>query len=119
LTGAEKDVELCEKISSLMQHKPILLCGKIGLKVLGAVFKKAKWVVSNDSGPMHIAVAIQAPLIVLFGPTSPLVTGPYGTGVYRILQKDVNCEIPCYNLSCADNRCMKAITVEDVLDATS
>lgn len=117
LTGAEKDIELCQRISGLMKNTPLLLCGKTNLKTLGTVFKKAKWVISNDSGPMHIAVGVKTPVIALFGPTSPRITGPYGEGTYKILQKEVDCKIPCYKLSCKDNKCMKAITVEDVLVA--
>ena len=119
LTGAEKDINLCKKISSLMKTRPILLCGKVDLKTLGAVFEKANWVISNDSGPMHIAVGIKTPVVALFGPTSPKITGPCGDGVSKVIDKRVDCEIPCYNLSCKDNRCMKAITVEDILQAIS
>ncbi len=119
LTGAEKDISLCEHISDAMKNKPALLCGKTDLKTLGAVFERAKWVISNDSGPMHIAVAVKTPVIALFGPTSPEVTGPYGDSRYKILHKSVDCEIPCYNLSCKDNRCMVSISVEDVLGAMS
>ena len=117
LTGAEKDIDLCKKIAGLMKNAPLSVCGKTKLKTLGAIFKKAKKVISNDSGPMHIAVGVKTPVVALFGPTSPRITGPYGEGVYEILQKKVDCEIPCYRLSCKDNRCMKAITVEDVLGA--
>jgi len=119
LAGAKKDIGLCRHISGLMKHRPILLCGRTDLKTLGAVFEKAKKVISNDSGPMHIAVGVNAPLLALFGPTSPSITGPYGDSAYKILQKDVRCRIPCYKLSCRDNRCMKKITVEDVLEAMS
>jgi lipopolysaccharide heptosyltransferase II len=119
LTGAKKDVELCRRIAGLMKKTPVLLCGKTNLKTLGAVFKKAKWVISNDSGPMHIAVGLKTAVIALFGPTSPRITGPYGEGLYKILQKKIDCEIPCYNLSCSDNKCMNAITVEDVLEVIS
>ena len=119
LTGAVKDIELCKKISGLMRRKPILLCGKTDLNTLGAVFEKAKWVISNDSGPMHIAAGIGASLVALFGPTSPEITGPYGNGVCVVLHKDIGCTTPCYRLSCNDNKCMKAITVEEVLRAIS
>ena len=119
LTGADKDMDLCKHVSGLMKARPALLCGKTDLKTLAAVFEKARWVISNDSGPMHIAVGVKTPVVTLFGPTSPRITGPYGDGVYKILQKHVDCEIPCYNLSCKDNKCMKAITVEDVLGAMS
>lgn len=117
LTGAEKDIGLCKNISNLMRTEPVLLCGKTDLKTLGAVFEKAKWVISNDSGPMHIAIGVKSPVIALFGPTSPSITGPYGDSLYKVLQKKVDCDIPCYNLSCKDNKCMKAITLKDVLEA--
>lgn len=117
LTGAEKDVGLTQKISELMGHKPIIVCGKTDLKTLGALFHIAACVVSNDSGPMHIAVAARTKVIALFGPTSPALTGPYGSGVYKVLHKDIGCKIPCYKLECSDNRCMKAIKVEEVVEA--
>ncbi len=117
LTGAEKDIDLCSRISGLMKNKAVLLCGKTDLKTLGAVFKKAQKVISNDSGPLHIAIGVRTPVVALFGPTSPSITGPYGDGEYKILQVKLDCEIPCYNLSCEDNKCMKSIRVEDVLDA--
>jgi heptosyltransferase II len=119
LTGADKNIDLCGKISGLMRHKPLLLCGKTDMKTLAAIFKKARWVISNDSGPMHIAAGVGANLVALFGPTSPDITGPYGNMASIVLRKDVGCEIPCYNLSCGDNKCMKAVTVEDVLKAIS
>ena len=119
ITGAPKDVELCRRIAGLMKNRPVLICGKTSLKTLGAIFKKAKWVISNDSGPMHIAVGLRVPTVALFGPTSPGITGPYGDGKYKVLQKSIDCRIPCYEPSCDDNRCMKEITVTDVLDAIS
>jgi heptosyltransferase I len=117
LTGAEKDLVLAEKISGLMKHKPYILCGKTDLKTLGAIFKKAMCVISNDSGPMHLAVAMKAKVIALFGPTSPKLTGPYGKGSYRVIWKTETlegCEAPCYDVTCSDNRCMSAITVDEV-----
>jgi lipopolysaccharide heptosyltransferase II len=117
LTGAEKDIILAKTISGLMKHKPFILCGKTDLKTLGAIFKKAICVISNDSGPMHLAASVRANVVAIFGPTSPKITGPYGDGKYKILHKDIGCKIPCYDSKCKDNRCMKAVTVEDVLGA--
>ena len=117
LTGADKDIALAEDIAGLMKHKPYILCGKTDLKTLGAIFKKAACVVSNDSGPMHLAAAVKAPLVAIFGPTSPELTGPYGDGMRKVLHKDIGCKIPCYDLKCKDNRCIKAVTVEDVIGA--
>ncbi|PIV39314.1 MAG: lipopolysaccharide heptosyltransferase II [Candidatus Omnitrophica bacterium CG02_land_8_20_14_3_00__42_8] len=117
LTGAEKDIVLAENIAGLMKHRPLILCGKTTLKTLGAIFKKAICVISNDSGPMHLAVAVGTRVVAIFGPTSPELTGPYGDGRYIVLRKDTGCKIPCYDLKCKDNRCMKAVTAEDVLGA--
>ena len=67
---------------------------------------------------MHLAVAMKARTIALFGPTSPAVTGPYGDGCYRTISGDTACDIPCYDFTCTDNSCMRAIKVEDVLKET-
>ncbi|MFH1782213.1 MAG: lipopolysaccharide heptosyltransferase II [Candidatus Omnitrophota bacterium] len=117
LTGAEKDKRLCEDISRIMNTKPVVLCGKTSLKTLGAVFERARCVISNDSGPMHIASAVKTKTIGLFGPTDPSITGPHGNNKDKIIKKDIDCKTPCYKLDCDDNRCMKAITVDDVLEA--
>jgi lipopolysaccharide heptosyltransferase II len=117
ITGAAGDINLARDIAALMQGKPVILCGKTGLGQLAALMAAAKLVISNDSGPMHIAVSQKARTIALFGPTSAGITGPYGAGDYSVIQKNVGCEVPCYQLSCSDNRCMQAITVEDVLKA--
>ena len=116
ISGSEEDRELAERISSLMQAKPILAAGKTTLKQLGALFKKANLVIANDSGPMHIAVALGSPVIALFGPTSSQITGPYSQRKnWRVIQKNVGCPLPCYNLNCSQNRCMQAISVDEVL----
>lgn len=116
ITGSRRDVVLAETISLKMRAKPFILCGRTTLKQLGALFEIARLVISNDSGPMHISVAMRTNTIAIFGPTSPLITGPVGVGRYVVLQKDVGCKIPCYNLGCSDYRCMKAITVDDVYE---
>jgi len=119
IAGSNKDIRLGEDIEKMMKNKPIIVCGKTTIKELGALFERASLVVANDTGPMHIAVAMKAPVIALFGPTSPAVTGPYGSGNYKVIFKneDVSCEVPCYDVKCKDNRCMAAIKVEDVLAA--
>ena len=115
ITGGKGDIKLAQEIASLSKNKPIVLCGKTNLKQLGAVLERAKLVIANDSGPMHLAASLKVPLIALFGPTSPLITGPYTDQANCIvLHKRIGCLIPCYNLSCSDNRCLKAISVEEV-----
>lgn len=117
VTGAEKDIPLAEDIIRMSKGCAISICGKTTLKELAAIIKRARLLVSNDSGPMHIAVSQKTPTIAVFGPTSPAITGPPGEGNYAVLHKWDECEIPCYDLSCNNYRCMKAVSVEDVLEA--
>ena len=119
ISGAKKDVKLAEEIERMMKTKPVITAGKTTLKQLGALFTQVDLVIANDTGPMHLAVAMKAKTIALFGPTSPLLTGPYGEGRYRVISKNDTCDIPCYDITCAGNRCMAAIKVEDVLKEAS
>ncbi len=117
ITGAKKDIPLAQAISKMAGGRPIIACGKTTLKELAAIFERANIVIANDSGPMHISVAVGAKTVALFGPTDPRITGPVGKGRYAVLHKNENCEVPCYNLGCTEYRCMKEIKVEDVLNA--
>ncbi len=117
ITGDTKDIPLAENIIKKTRCGAINAAGKLQLKQSGALLKKVDVFISCDSGPLHIANAVGAKkIIALFGPTSSDITGPfpYNPSI-NIIQKDTGCRIPCYKLDCEDNRCMKAITVEDVL----
>lgn len=116
--GAKKDIGLAQRINSKMRNEAIILAGETNLKELGALLKMAKVVVSADSGPMHLAAALGVPVVAIFGPTTPRITGPFNPQAeHIILQKDVGCPVPCYEVSCVDNKCMKAITVDEVFKA--
>ena len=99
----------------MMKNIPIITCGRTDLKEAGALFERSSLVIANDTGTMHLAVAMKAKTIALFGPTSPEITGPYGEGSYKVIFKNDTCDVPCYDFTCSDNRCMAAIKVEDVL----
>ncbi len=116
ISGSASDSALANQIRRQMKNEPIIACGVFNLKQLGALFKRLDLFITADTGPLHIANAVGAKrIIALFGPTSPEITGPYPTNNVIILQKDVGCAIPCYVVGCKDNRCMKAITPEEVL----
>jgi ADP-heptose:LPS heptosyltransferase len=117
ICGAKKDIGLAGEIASLMSVPPIIACGRTTLGQLGAVFERANLVVANDTGPMHIASAVGADVIALFGPTSARITGPRGRGRSVVISADVSCDVPCYDHTCKDYRCMSAITVEEVFCA--
>ena len=114
ISGSRKDMKLAEEIAGMMKKPSIITAGKTTLKQLGALFTRSDLVIANDTGPMHLAVAMKAKTIALFGPTSPALTGPYGEGCYKVISKNDTCDIPCYDITCIDNRCMAAIKVEDV-----
>ncbi|MFA5099400.1 MAG: lipopolysaccharide heptosyltransferase II [Candidatus Omnitrophota bacterium] len=117
-TGSPDDKELVFHIQSLMKSIAISACGILSLKQFAALCTRMSVFISADSGPLHIANAVGAKQIVaLFGPTDPQLTGPVPADRVMIVQKDVGCAIPCYTVDCSDNRCMKAISVDDVLAA--
>ncbi|MDD5238444.1 MAG: lipopolysaccharide heptosyltransferase II [Candidatus Omnitrophica bacterium] len=116
ITGSLSDMSLAEEIKNNMKRKPLLACGQLNLKQLGALCKRVDLFITADTGPMHIANAVGTKkIIAIFGPTSPAITAPYPFKDVSILQKDVGCKIPCYQVHCKDNRCMKAITPDDIL----
>jgi len=95
------------------------LAGKTDLKELVALIAGARAVVSNDSGPMHVAAAFDKPLVALFGPTDPAKTGPYGwqkNGNFRVIRSGVPCS-PCFKKKCGNFICMDNISVDDVYEA--
>jgi ADP-heptose:LPS heptosyltransferase len=96
------------------------LAGKTSLKSLAALFNKVDCLITNDSGPMHLAVAVGLPVIALFGPSNPLRTGPFGwlngNQKNRVLFSSLFC-VPCYKRKCSDKSCMREISVGQVLNA--
>ena len=115
ITGSTSDGPLAREIAKGMKEESIIACGVFNLKQSAALFKKLGLFITADTGPLHIANAVGAKrIIALFGPTSPEITGPYPVANAVILHKDVGCKIPCYVVSCKDNKCMKAITPDDV-----
>ena len=71
LIGSSSEYEMCEEIKKMADGFAINLAGKLTLKESGALLSKAKFLVTNDSGPFHIARGVKCPTFVIFGPTSP------------------------------------------------
>jgi len=115
ISAAGNDLKLAQDIKSVMASVPVIAAGKTNLNQLGALLERANLVVANDTGPMHVSVAVGARTIALFGPTSARLTGPYGEGDYKVMSGNVSCEVPCYDITCADNSCMSAIRVKEVI----
>ena len=75
--------------------------------------------ISNDSGPMHMAAALGTPVLALFGPTDPNRTGPYGSA-HRVLTSDRPCR-PCFRRECkyGSSQCLRDLTPEAVVRAAA
>lgn len=110
--GDTQTAPLVHRICENLGERVINLAGKTTLRELIALISICNVFLTNDSGPMHIAAALQIPLLALFGSTSSIKTGPYGSG--EIIHKKVECS-PCYKRTCPiDFRCMKNISSEEV-----
>ncbi len=112
-TGGPADRGAIQAIQARMRHPSANLAGKTSLKSLAALYRRLQTVVTVDSGPMHLAVAMGRPVVALFGPTAPWRTGPYGPG-HQIIRPDLSCA-PCFKRHCHSRACMAAISVEAVL----
>jgi len=119
LSGAD-DVRLCDQMQKSMKTQAISLAGKTSLGELGALLKRCRLFISNDSGPVHLAVALKTPVIAIFGRKqtglSPRRWKPLGEeDVY--LHKDVGC-LECRAHNCERGfKCLSAITPAEVLSA--
>jgi heptosyltransferase-2 len=114
--GGKSDGETAQDVQRLAQTKLINLSGKTTLREAIYLISRCHLFISNDSGLMHIAGALNIPTIAIFGSTNPATTAPVGNKSI-IVRKEVSCS-PCLKETCpTDFRCMKQISVEDVLTA--
>ena len=120
--GVKNDAPLAHRIESAIPSPPLAvldLAGKTSLRELMALLKICRVLLTNDSGPMHVAAALGTPVIVPFGSTSPELTGPGlpNDPQHRVLKSDVPCS-PCFLRECPiDYRCLNGISVESVVEA--
>ncbi len=107
------DAALASQVVAASHGKAINLAGQTKLKDLVALIAKAQFLISNDTGPMHIAAALNIPVFAIFGPANPIRTGPYGA-IHTIIQAQLPC-IPCYRRKPCDHwSCMREMTIEKV-----
>jgi lipopolysaccharide heptosyltransferase II len=116
ITGKKEDKERANKMVNLMAGEAYNLVGATTLKALIALISKADIFVCNDGGPMHIAAALNVPLLALFGPQTPLIFGPWSENNEVIYHKK-DCS-PCGQRYCRKKpSCMELIEVEEVIKA--
>ena len=111
--GEEDDVE---RIRGMM-HQPADIAPPTGIGELGALLASCDYTISNDSGPMHISAATGTPTLGIFGPTNPLLQGPFGARHHWVRLDGLDC-LGC-NLTRCDigNICMRDLAPETVYSA--
>ena len=118
--GSQADRNLGERLAGLARGTIYNLAGQTSLRQLMAFLKTCSVLLTNDSGPMHVAAALGTAVVVPFGSTSPELTAPGlpGDTRHHLLRTNAACS-PCFRRTCPiDFRCMTGITVEQVTGAT-
>ena len=122
LFGGKSDAAITDQIVSLLptsSSQLLNLAGRTSLRELMALLKTCRVLLTNDTGPMHVAAALGTPVVVPFGSTSPELTGPGlpGDPRHRLLKSDAPCS-PCFLRECPiDFRCLNGIAVDRVVEA--
>lgn len=112
LLGAPDETEISARVAADLDGRVIDLTGKTNLRELTAVIAGARAVLCHDSGPMHIAAALNVPTVAIFGPTDPKRCGPYSP-VARVVGTAIECR-GCYLRECGHHSCMRQLSVTDV-----
>jgi lipopolysaccharide heptosyltransferase II len=127
LIGAPSDQQVAGEVTHAMHNKPIDLVGRTTLKKLSAVLKCCQLFVGGDSGPLHMAAAVDTPTVGIFGPSDPRLVAPRGR-IHQVVWSNPPCS-PCYRpdtvlthrdfSTCPEGNmeCMQRITVKEVLVA--
>jgi len=123
IIGSAGDMPLVRRILNGLPFPVVSLVGRTDVALSAAVIKRADVVVSADSGPLHLAVALQTPVVGLYGPTDPAIYGPqWGHGAAVVLRHGLPCS-PCYrgtsiaDCPLGDPVCMRLIEVPRVVRA--
>lgn len=122
LTGSAEEGPLCRALARMMAAKPIVAAGETTLGGLAAIMARSCLVLGVDSGPLHLAVAVGAPTVHLYGPVDSRTFGPWGDPArHVVITSGMDC-IPCNRLDYApgeldEHPCVRNIAVEQVLEA--
>ena len=123
LIGGPDDQPLCDALAKKSPHPLINLAGQTTLRQLIAVLARADLVIGTESGPLHMATALNRPLLALFGPADPISYGPFSRLNTQIaMRSSVPCS-PCYQNfrvpDCSNRVCLKELSPETVFQKAS
>jgi len=115
--GSKDDQPLAETVCRAAMDRCLNLAGQTSLPEMIEWLRRCDLMVTNDTGPMHVAAALGKPVIGIFGPTEPRRTGPYGQ-LGNVIQRRLPCS-PCLKSRCAWRQhmeCLTTITPANVLE---
>ena len=115
-TWGPGELNWVEGIRKQMKEPSILGPQTESLTKLGEIFRRSNLYIGGDTGPMHIASLMGVPVVVIYGPTDPIVNEPFGP--HKKVRKEVGCN-PCRKRSCKELTCLKTIQVDDVFKASN
>lgn len=125
ILGSASERLLCEELQALVGPPAVVLAGDTTLAETAMILKQSRLFIGNDGGLVHLAHALQVPLIAFYGPVSPEVYGPYppSSDAITIYKKDLSCR-PCYykfryNTSCPTIACLKDLKPTEVFGQIS
>lgn len=115
--GGPGEEAIAQSIERQMTVQSVNLAGKLSISDLAYVISRLDLLITNDSGPMHMAAATRTPVVAIFGPEDPLLMGPYTSpDLYRVIHKPLPCR-PCQRDRCARPLCLEAISPDEVFAA--
>lgn len=115
--GGTMDEEMVQAAVSKMKTTPVVATGAFTIGTLAAAMKRCSLIITNDSGPMHVAISQKVPIVAMYGPSSPKLYGPYTKDAVVVTAVP-----PCTGCSggmkhkCDDMQCMTRLTVQQVIE---
>jgi len=116
LTGSPSERRLLQKIGQRIPNSQIICSSSI--RFLAAVIEQMDLVLSNDTGPMHLACALNRPTIGIYVPTDPRICGPHAATCATVIYREPTCQ-PCMKRRCRDSFCFLQIGTQEVIEACS
>jgi ADP-heptose:LPS heptosyltransferase len=117
VTGSPRERKMCSTVAQGIGDHAISTAAEVSLKTLRALIERMNLLVTNDTGAMHMAIALKTKTISLFCPTSDWGTGPVqDLHLHRVIKKGIPCN-PCVTKKCSRPFCMDQITVDEVFEA--
>lgn len=117
--GGPREVDVAEEVSRNMKREPIIAAGRTTIRQLMSLIQSTELFITNDTGPMHLAAALDVSLVAVFGSTNQITTSPMAKkGRFALVRHEVECS-PCLERTCPlkHHRCMELVEVGDVVTA--